>query len=72
MHRVGELSQKLSSFITTHLLPNACQVGGILYSKSPHCTEEALTYQQDVWRIYQQIQSTVSSCNIIKFMSDNN
>jgi hypothetical protein len=59
MHRVGGLSQKLSSFITTHLLPSACQVGGSLYSKPPHWTMEALTYQQDVWHIYQQIQSTV-------------
>lgn len=61
MHRVGDLSQKLSIFITQHLLPNACQVGGTLYSKPLHCTKEALKYQQDVWQIYQQIQSTVSA-----------
>ena len=59
IHRVGNLSQKLSTFITAYLLPNACQVGGTLYSKPPHCTKEALKYQQDVWQIYQQIQSTV-------------
>ena len=60
MCRTGELSQKLSLFITTHLLPHACNTGGTLYCQPPACIAQALQYQQEVWQLYQQIQSNVS------------
>ena len=60
MCRTGELSQKLSLFITTHLLPNACNIGGMLYCQPPACIVQALKYQQEAWQLYQRIQSNVS------------
>ena len=60
MCRTGELSQKLSLFITTHLLPNACDIGGTLYCQPPACIVQALKYQPETWQLYQQIQSNVS------------
>ena len=58
--RSGALSKQLSSFITTHLLPNACQVGGTLYCRPPTQVLQALLLQQGVWQLYQQVQSNVS------------
>lgn len=55
----GELSQHLNQLISTHVLPRACSLGGLLYGQTREHTHIALCYKHDLWTVFQMIENKV-------------